>query len=143
MTATDVSITPDGATNDLITFDLTESEGTTSYTSDSLQFETSKSPTADTITWYLETGGGMSGINDIITIDDINSNSYTLQGDFVNICQVGLCGGASGTITLTPTPEPSTAILWLTGIGLMILTRKRIAHYLRPAPETHGALSPH
>jgi hypothetical protein len=29
------------------------------------------------------------------------------------------------------TPEPSTAILWFTGIGLMIVMRKRLAHLLR------------
>jgi len=35
--------------------------------------------------------------------------------------------GGVGLVTFTPTPEPSTAVLWLTGIVLMILTRKRIA----------------
>ena len=30
-----------------------------------------------------------------------------------------------------PTPELSTSVLWLTGIGLMIVTRKRIAQRLR------------
>ena len=46
-------------------------------------------------------------------------------------------------LQLTQTPEPSTAILWLTGIGLMILTRKRIANLLRLDTATHGSLSPH
>jgi hypothetical protein len=36
------------------------------------------------------------------------------------------------------TPEPGTAILWLTGIGLMIVTRKRIAHLFR-----NGSLASH
>jgi hypothetical protein len=43
----------------------------------------------------------------------------------------------------TVTPEPGTAILWLTGILLMIATRKRIARILRLETETHGSLSPH
>ena len=30
----------------------------------------------------------------------------------------------------TVTPEPGTAVLWLTGIGLMILMRKRVAQLL-------------
>lgn len=41
------------------------------------------------------------------------------------------------------TPEPGTAVLWLTGIGLMVLTRKRIAHLLRRDTGTHRSLSPH
>ena len=40
--------------------------------------------------------------------------------------------------TLTPTPEPGTALLWLTGIGFMILMRKHLARLLQF--ETLGAL---
>jgi hypothetical protein len=45
--------------------------------------------------------------------------------------------------TVSATPEPGTAILWLTGIVLMILTRKRSAQLLRLDTATHGSLSPH
>jgi hypothetical protein len=50
---------------------------------------------------------------------------------------------SGGFTTAAVTPEPGTAILWFTGIVLMIVGRKRIAHLLRPEPGTHGSLSPH
>ena len=46
-------------------------------------------------------------------------------------------------LQLSPAPEPSTAVLWLTGIVLMILTRKRIGHLLQLDTGTHRSLSPH
>jgi hypothetical protein len=75
-------------------------------------------------------------------------NISTTNG--IDVDQLGISfesnGGLSGTqeiATLTPSPEPSTAILWLTGIGLMILMRKRIAQTLQLDTGTHGSLSPH
>jgi len=42
--------------------------------------------------------------------------------------QFNLAGGGNGDLTLEPTPEPATAILWPTGIGLLaLLVRKRKA----------------
>jgi hypothetical protein len=41
------------------------------------------------------------------------------------------------------TPEPGTAVLWLTGIGLGFLMRKRIAQTLGLGTGTHCSLSPH
>jgi len=49
-------------------------------------------------------------------------------------------GAGNGDVTLdTPAvaPEPSTAILWCTGIVLAIVTRKRLAHVLGLGTETH------
>jgi hypothetical protein len=46
---------------------------------------------------------------------------------------------ASVSRTLSPTPEPGTAVLWFTGIGLMIVMRKRIAHLLLDT-GMHGSL---
>jgi hypothetical protein len=48
-----------------------------------------------------------------------------------------------GPVTLTAvTPEPNTAVFWLTGIVLMIVGRKRLARLLRLDTGTHGSLSP-
>jgi hypothetical protein len=103
---------------------------------------------------YLDT----KGVEFALTSTDAHGDLYVIlfeDPDSVGTPHFGYESGASTTtggadiqynnLILTPTitPEPSTAILWLTGIGLMILTRKRIAHYLRPAPGTHGSLSPH
>jgi hypothetical protein len=46
----------------------------------------------------------------------------------------------SGTATLVPTPEPGTAVLWFTGIALMIVMRKRVAQLLRLDTGTHLSL---
>jgi hypothetical protein len=80
----------------------------------------------------------------------MNENQFVLTGFFTTTETIAGSPpfplNESGTIALNQpnlTPEPSTAILYLTGIGLMILTRKRIANLLRPAPGTHGSLSPH
>jgi len=51
--------------------------------------------------------------------------------------------GGYPTLTATITPEPGTATLFLTGIVLMILSRKRLAQLLRLNSGTHGSLSPH
>jgi hypothetical protein len=55
---------------------------------------------------------------------------------------------ANGTFTTTittaaATPEPGTAVLWLTGILLMIVMRKRLAQKLRLDTGTHRSLSQH
>jgi hypothetical protein len=55
---------------------------------------------------------------------------------------------ANGTFTTTittagATPEPGTAVLWLTGILLMIVMRKRLAQILRLDTGTHRSLSHH
>lgn len=44
-------------------------------------------------------------------------------------------------VTPAATPEPASGILWLTGIGLMIVMRKRIAQLLRLDTGTHRSLS--
>jgi hypothetical protein len=49
-------------------------------------------------------------------------------------------------VPLTPlsaTPEPGTGVLWLTGIVLMIVMRKRIAQTLRLETGTYRSLSTH
>jgi hypothetical protein len=48
-----------------------------------------------------------------------------------------------GTVSFVVTPEPGTAVLWITGIVLIIVTRKRIAHLLRLDTGTQRSLSPH
>jgi hypothetical protein len=51
---------------------------------------------------------------------------------------------ATGTISLTPiatTPEPGTAVLWLTGIGLMIVMMRKRVDRLRLNTGTHRSLS--
>ena len=53
--------------------------------------------------------------------------------DVVSIDEVQVFGSAALT------PEPGTAILWLTGIGLMILMRKRLAHLHQM--DTNNSLS--
>jgi len=56
----------------------------------------------------------------------------------------GEIGGDPGNWgELAPTPEPGTAVLWLTGIVLMILRRKRIAQTLRLDTGTNLSLSRH
>ena len=35
--------------------------------------------------------------------------------------------GTQVIASVSATPEPATSVLWLTGIGLMIVTRKRVA----------------
>jgi hypothetical protein len=47
--------------------------------------------------------------------------------------------GVHGNVAIAevaPLPEPSTAVLWLTGIALMILTRRRIGQFLRLGMDT-------
>jgi hypothetical protein len=82
----------------------------------------------------FEASGGVIP-NPYIVVQDPNStgSSYT-EAQF---------NPPTDIIATAITPEPSTAILWLTGIGLMILMRKRITLLLRPSPGTRGSLSPH
>jgi hypothetical protein len=57
--------------------------------------------------------------------------------------QSPLYDSESGTqVIASVTPEPSTAILWLTGIVFMIVTRKPLAQFLRMDTGTQGSLSP-
>jgi hypothetical protein len=44
-------------------------------------------------------------------------------------------------VIATATPEPGTAVLWLAGIGLMIVMRKRLAQLLRLDTGTHRSLT--
>jgi hypothetical protein len=67
--------------------------------------------------------------------DVIGDRNYTLA-DFAT---PGVYSDGFSTLTVTATPEPGTAILWLTGIALMILTRKRIAHLFRLDTGTQGS----
>lgn len=51
---------------------------------------------------------------------------------------------SAGALTeVSSTPEPGTAVLWITGIALMILMRKRLAQLLRLDTGMHRSLSPH
>jgi hypothetical protein len=71
-----------------------------------------------------------------LTSDSINAETVI----FNNSSEDNILGAQ----TISVTPEPGTAILWLTGIGLMILTRKRIAQLLPDwTMGTQRSLSPH
>jgi hypothetical protein len=84
-----------------------------------------------------------SGLGNNLYLDIDLGTATNLQGYTGGmLCSVDQsCGGpestinpgSSGTVnetliqgSLTPTPEPATAVLWLTGIVLVIVTRKRI-----------------
>lgn len=86
------------------------------------------------------------------------SDSDTLQtldfSGFTNVVNVSFVQGANlgffgsqGTayqfdnVNVSLTPEPGTAVLWITGIGLMIVMRKRLAQLLRLGAGTHASLS--
>jgi hypothetical protein len=63
---------------------------------------------------------------------------YLAAGDteaFLEVRNSGVYGEetdpSNDVIATAVTPEPDTAVLWFTGIGLMILLRKRVAHLLR------------
>jgi hypothetical protein len=51
-----------------------------------------------------------------------------------------LSGISASGVNLATTPEPGTAVLWITGIGLMIVMRKRIAQLRRLDTGTHRSL---
>jgi len=71
---------------------------------------------------------------DLTPTSTIELSGFT--GTFPNLVSIDEVQ-VSGSAALTP--EPGTAILWLTGIGLMILMRKRLAHL--PQMDTNSSLS--
>ena len=135
--ATDVNV---DTANDTFSFDLTVSNGITTIdlgTDTGVPDLTTGTPYSDTYQWNAVFGDSMGylGILDV-------TNRYYEQFDFSSN-DFTSNAAEEGTATLSPTPEPGTAILWLTGIVLMILTRKRIAQVLRLDPETLSSMSPH
>jgi len=137
LSASDVNLAAGGGS---LTFDLDLTISGTTYDVGSVTAVTGQSiMLGDSFTWDLSEGTNSSlfnfGLNDGAPVVD-----YIIGGTVPTNVSISK---EIGTATLSATPEPSTAILWLTGIGLMILTRKRIANLLRPAPGTHGSLSPH
>jgi hypothetical protein len=147
LSASDVNLAAGGGS---LTFDLTLSNSGTPYDqgpvtsdpgqsiniNDQLDWVLQSKPVPHNLTEYSftlidDTTGATDVIDDITT--GIDPTTITPLLTFRE----------TGTATLSATPEPASAILWLTGIGLMILTRKRIAHLFRPDPGTHGSLSPH
>jgi autoaggregation protein RapA/B/C len=90
----------------------------------------------------------LTGLPGGVYIDDIayDSTSNTLYvvdafGGPDSSAEVYEATDASQRLGLNPPPEPSTAILWLTGIVLMIVTRKRLAQLLRLSTGTQRSLS--
>jgi hypothetical protein len=82
-----------------------------------------------------ENGTYIDTTKDSVTNPDyFNSSDYDTPGTYTS---------ELGTMTVSVTPEPPTTVLWLTGIVLMIVTRKRIAHLLRLDTGTPRSLSPY
>jgi hypothetical protein len=81
------------------------------------------------------------------TVGELCLSFYCSEGDGIEISNLDSVGDNvfvdefpplyTGTEIATVTPEPGTAILWLTGVVLMILMRKRLAQLLRL--DTGGA----
>jgi hypothetical protein len=143
LTATDVSFDP---TTDALTFTLSDADG---FLDNQLLIATTDSPSTDSITWSFYTQQDLClghpcivGATLTITDNTPGSTSPAPLG-LNNNDDVVTDFSENGNIDISITPKPSTAILWLTGIGLMILTRKRIANLLRLDTATHGSLSPH
>jgi hypothetical protein len=125
-------------TNNPITFPLTDPLGTPlGYTFDGNALDTSLSmidESGDSYIW--EVNPGPSG-TDFISIVDTASGSTFISADFPAIPTSEVPNDMGDllfapTATTTVTPEPGTAVLWLTGLGLMLLMRKRKIQRLRP-----------
>jgi hypothetical protein len=66
---------------------------------------------------------------DLLTIGLLSGHPVQFEsGDLVSFDAPEAVG--TWSLTATETPEPGTAVLWLTGIALMIVMRKRIAQLL-------------
>jgi hypothetical protein len=103
---------------------------------------------------FTGTFADSSTLSQTFTVSDSDTlQTFDLSG-FTNVVDVSFMQGANngffgsqGTayqfdnVDVSLTPEPGTAVLWLTGIGLMIIMRKRIAQLLRFDTGTHGSLS--
>jgi hypothetical protein len=120
-------------TNNPITFPLTDPLGTPlAYTFDGNALDTSLSEidnSGDTYIWEVNVGPDGT---DYISIVDSASGSTFISADFPAIPSSDVANDMgfllfAPTSTTTVTPEPGTAVLWLTGIGLAFLMRKRIA----------------
>jgi hypothetical protein len=132
-------------------------------TSNFLSFPSEVAPT--TQTELYEDGGEEQGT--ITEIDFINETElellYSSDGetngmdldDGTSTYQIDGAGtytirnsdfGDVGELKITETavtPEPGTGILWITGIGLGSVMRKRLGQLLRPDTGVHRSLSPH
>jgi hypothetical protein len=87
---------------------------------------------------FLANGDGF--FNYTNTSNDVNY--FSGFGQVSSLDTPGLQNLYDGTLDIV-TPEPSTAILWLTGIMLMILMRKRIAQLVGLDTGTLRSLSLH
>lgn len=99
---------------------------------------------------YASAGANFSGITfgngystpDTGTILFLNGGLSNGQlGLFSLEGPASLTGTSVTGVNLSAIPEPGTAVLWLTGIGLMIVMRKRIAQLRRLDTGTHRSLS--
>jgi hypothetical protein len=71
------------------------------------------------------------------TESDMVAGLPTIWSTFSGATSTGSGGNLSLDTSPSPAPEPGTAALWLTGIGLLIVTRKRIARLVRLGEGAH------
>lgn len=100
---------------------------------------------------YLDADGVSFSLTiaDTAGFDDVNLYfAYDLDSyaSYQSTSPGAYCETDCGTFvfdSMTPTPESGTAVLWLTGIVLTILMRKRLAQLVRLDTGTHHDLEAH